>query len=52
MSGMPRFVAPAQFVDADAALARLEAHRGGRVTAGRELWRAVSVELWARTFLD
>jgi asparagine synthase (glutamine-hydrolysing) len=40
------------FVDADAALAKLNAHRSGERTAGFELWRALSVELWARQFLD
>jgi asparagine synthase (glutamine-hydrolysing) len=40
------------FVDVAAARRRLERHRRGRVTAGFELWRALSLELWARTFLD
>jgi asparagine synthase (glutamine-hydrolysing) len=40
------------FVDGHAALARLEAHRSGRLTAGFELWRALSVELWAAAYLD
>jgi asparagine synthase (glutamine-hydrolysing) len=40
------------FVDARAARARLERHRRGERQAGFELWRALNVELWARTFLD
>jgi asparagine synthase (glutamine-hydrolysing) len=36
------------FVDADAALERLDAHRRGDRAAGFELWRALSLELWAR----
>ena len=40
------------FVDPDAALRRLAAHREGRLDAGFELWRALNVELWARRFLD
>jgi asparagine synthase (glutamine-hydrolysing) len=40
------------FVDADAARRRLERHRARRLTAGMELWRALNVELWARTYLD
>ncbi|HEX4521420.1 MAG TPA: asparagine synthase (glutamine-hydrolyzing) [Gaiellaceae bacterium] len=40
------------FVDTAAALERLERHRRGEVEGGRELWRALSVELWAIGFLD
>jgi asparagine synthase (glutamine-hydrolysing) len=40
------------FVDSDAARRRLERHRAHRLTAGMELWRALNVELWARTYLD
>jgi asparagine synthase (glutamine-hydrolysing) len=40
------------FVDAAAARRRLEQHRQGQVDAGFELWRALNLELWARTFLD
>ena len=40
------------FVDAGAARRRLERHRRGELEAGFELWRALNVELWARTFLD
>jgi len=40
------------WVDADAARARLAAHRRGELDAGFELWRALNVELWARTFVD
>jgi asparagine synthase (glutamine-hydrolysing) len=40
------------FVDAAAARRRLAQHRAGRVQAGMELWRALNVELWGRTFLD
>jgi asparagine synthase (glutamine-hydrolysing) len=40
------------FVDADSARRRLERHRAGRVVAGMELWRALNLELWARTYLD
>ena len=39
------------FVDADAAQRRLARHRSGENDAGFELWRALSVELWAREFL-
>ncbi|CAB4709687.1 MAG: asparagine synthase (glutamine-hydrolyzing) [Actinobacteria bacterium] len=39
------------FVNADAALSRLDAHRRGTLDAGFELWRALNVELWARSFL-
>ena len=39
------------FVDAAAARRRLERHRTGRLEAGMELWRALNLELWARTFL-
>ena len=37
-------------VDADEALGRLKRHRAG-VPTGFELWRALSVELWARRYL-
>jgi asparagine synthase (glutamine-hydrolysing) len=40
------------FVDSDAARRRLERHRTHRLTAGMELWRALNLELWARTYLD
>ena len=40
------------FVDARAAWRRLERHRLGDLDAGFELWRALNLELWARTFLD
>jgi asparagine synthase (glutamine-hydrolysing) len=40
------------FVDAPAALRRLERHRRGEIRAGRELSRALTLELWARAFLD
>lgn len=39
-------------VDTRAALERLGQHRRGELDAGFELWRALSVELWARRFLD
>ena len=35
-----------------AALRRLERHRRGELSAGMELWRALNLELWARSFLD
>ena len=40
------------FVNAAHARRRLERHRAGEVDAGFELWRALNLELWARTFLD
>jgi asparagine synthase (glutamine-hydrolysing) len=40
------------FVNSAAARRRLEQHRAGERTAGNELWRALSVELWAREFLS
>jgi asparagine synthase (glutamine-hydrolysing) len=40
------------FVDPTAARRRLERHRRGQLRAGMELWRALNLELWARTFLD
>lgn len=40
------------FVDAHAALRRLQRHRDGQLSAGMELWRALNLELWARTALD
>ncbi|MDX6513080.1 MAG: hypothetical protein QOE36_2584, partial [Gaiellaceae bacterium] len=39
-------------VDAAAARRRLDRHRRGEVEAGMELWRALNVELWARSALD
>ena len=39
-------------VDAAAASRRLAAHRDGHETAGFELWRVLSVELWAQAYLD
>jgi asparagine synthase (glutamine-hydrolysing) len=39
------------FVDAAAARRRLGQHRRGEIDAGFELWRALNLELWARTFL-
>jgi asparagine synthase (glutamine-hydrolysing) len=39
------------WVDVAAARRRLERHRRGDLNAGFELWRALNVELWARTFL-
>jgi asparagine synthase (glutamine-hydrolysing) len=40
------------WVDATAVRRRLERHRRGELDAGFELWRALNLELWARTFLD
>jgi asparagine synthase (glutamine-hydrolysing) len=40
------------FVDARAAEERLRRHQAGQDAAGYELWRALSLELWARSFLD
>ena len=40
------------FVAADAARRRLARHRSGERESGFELWRALSLELWAREFLD
>jgi asparagine synthase (glutamine-hydrolysing) len=40
------------FVDARAAADRLARHRRGDLRAGMELWRALNLELWARSFLD
>jgi asparagine synthase (glutamine-hydrolysing) len=40
------------FVDAAAAQRRLARHRSGELEAGMELWRALNLELWARTYLD
>jgi asparagine synthase (glutamine-hydrolysing) len=40
------------FINAPAALRRLERHRRGEIQAGRELTRALTLELWARAFLD
>ncbi len=47
-----RSLAERGFVDAAAARRRLQRHRRGDLNAGFELWRALNVELWARTFLD
>ncbi|MGH2995409.1 MAG: asparagine synthase-related protein, partial [Gaiellaceae bacterium] len=47
-----RRFAERSFVDAAAARRRLERHRRGQLAAGFELWRALSLELWARAFLD
>ena len=47
-----RSLAERGFVDAPSARRLLERHRAGRVSAGFELWRALNLELWARTFLD
>jgi asparagine synthase (glutamine-hydrolysing) len=46
-----RSVAERGFVDARAARRRLERHRRGQLEAGMELWRALNLELWARSFL-
>jgi asparagine synthase (glutamine-hydrolysing) len=40
------------FVDVQAARVRLARHRRGEIDAGMELWRALNLELWARTYLD
>jgi asparagine synthase (glutamine-hydrolysing) len=40
------------FADAAATRRRLERHRGGELDAGMEVWRALNLELWARTYLD
>jgi len=40
------------FVDAATARRRLQRHRARRLVAGMELWRALNLELWARTYLD
>jgi asparagine synthase (glutamine-hydrolysing) len=40
------------FVNAAAAVRRLERHRRGELDAGMELWRALNLELWAQHFLD
>jgi asparagine synthase (glutamine-hydrolysing) len=40
------------WVDPAAARRRLERHRRGELNAGFELWRALNLELWARSFLD
>jgi asparagine synthase (glutamine-hydrolysing) len=40
------------FVNAAAAVRRLERHRRGELDAGMELWRALNLELWAQRFLD
>jgi asparagine synthase (glutamine-hydrolysing) len=40
------------FVDVAVVRSRLARHRSGSLVAGNELWRALNVELWARTFLD
>ena len=38
-------------VDAQAARSRLARHRRGEAEAGMELWRALNLELWARTYI-
>jgi asparagine synthase (glutamine-hydrolysing) len=40
------------FIDAEAARRRLARHRARRLDAGMELWRALNLELWARSYLD
>jgi asparagine synthase (glutamine-hydrolysing) len=40
------------FVDVAEALRRLERHRRGEIAAGRDLTRALTLELWAQAFLD
>ena len=40
------------FVDQRAALRRLDRHRRGEIDAGMELWRALNLELWARSVVD
>jgi asparagine synthase (glutamine-hydrolysing) len=35
-----------------AARKRLERHRTGEIDAGFEVWRALNLELWAKTYLD
>lgn len=40
------------FVDVPAVRRRLQRHRAGELDAGMEIWRALNLELWARTFLD
>lgn len=40
------------FVDVRVARRRLERHRNGELEAGSELWRALNLELWARSFID
>ena len=47
-----RSLAERGFVDPRAAIARLGAHRRGELTAGFELFRVLSLELWARAYLD
>jgi asparagine synthase (glutamine-hydrolysing) len=39
------------WVDAEVARARLEQHRRGELNAGFEIWRALNLELWARTYV-
>jgi asparagine synthase (glutamine-hydrolysing) len=39
------------FVDSAALRRRLQRHRRGEIDAGMELWRALNLELWARTYL-
>jgi asparagine synthase (glutamine-hydrolysing) len=39
-------------VDPAAARKRLERHRAGEIDAGFEVWRALNLELWAKTYLD
>jgi asparagine synthase (glutamine-hydrolysing) len=40
------------WMDAAATRRRLEAYRSGEAGGGFALWRALNLELWARTFLD
>jgi len=40
------------WVDSGAARRRLARHRTGEIDAGFEIWRALNLELWARSFLD
>ncbi|HVS85935.1 MAG TPA: asparagine synthase (glutamine-hydrolyzing) [Gaiellaceae bacterium] len=40
------------WADPAAAQRRLAQHRSGEITAGFELWRALNLELWARSYLD
>jgi len=47
-----RELAERGFVDPGEARALLVRHRSGQTDASRTLWRALSLELWAREFLD
>lgn len=40
------------FVDPRAIQSRFQRHRSGQLRAGFEVWRTLSLELWARAFLD